>query len=320
MPPTQQRTRAAAVAVLAGAAVLALYGSAARAQIRAAVLARLRATRAVETVGGYRLAARRARYPVAGASYAWLEAGTLVEPHVAIVLEVAGFSSGRRAGGDAVEWSIETLDAAGIGRVVDAHSPLRATAHFEAVGTYRAATFVDGVAVSSILTCRYVRREIRSLDDDDRNAFFDAVRTLTTTPNDEGSRLYGPNYRNLAHFTGIHLQNAVPNKHEDRFHDGFGFVSQHIAITADFELALQVVNPAVSIPYWDYTIDWQDATQRAKGAMAAAAEPYLWDADVWREDWFGNATGSPRHTVETGRFAFVDVGDKPAGATWAANP
>ena len=31
--------------------------------------------------------------------------------------------------------------------------------------------------------------------------------------------------------------------------------SQHMAITSDYERALQAMDPQVSIPYWDYTID-----------------------------------------------------------------
>jgi hypothetical protein len=41
----------------------------------------------------------------------------------------------------------------------------------------------------------------------------------------------------------------------DHLHDGMGFFTGHNAITIEFEKALQVVDPSVSVPYWDYTID-----------------------------------------------------------------
>jgi hypothetical protein len=30
-------------------------------------------------------------------------------------------------------------------------------------------------------------------------------------------------------------------------------MSQHLALTNEFEMALQVIEPSLSIPYWDYT-------------------------------------------------------------------
>lgn len=34
-----------------------------------------------------------------------------------------------------------------------------------------------------------------------------------------------------------------------------GFLTGHNALTLEFEKNLRLVDPAVSVPYWDYTID-----------------------------------------------------------------
>lgn len=34
-----------------------------------------------------------------------------------------------------------------------------------------------------------------------------------------------------------------------------GIMTHHVGYTLLFEQALQVVNPAVSVPYWEYTIE-----------------------------------------------------------------
>jgi hypothetical protein len=36
----------------------------------------------------------------------------------------------------------------------------------------------------------------------------------------------------------------------DHIHDGLGLVTQHTALTMEFELALQAVTPRLTVPYW----------------------------------------------------------------------
>ena len=57
----------------------------------------------------------------------------------------------------------------------------------------------------------------------------------------------------MTDLTEIHLHNSVPDKFHDRMHDGMGFMTQHFALTNQYEMALQAVNPTVALPYWDYT-------------------------------------------------------------------
>ncbi|CBJ34261.1 hypothetical protein Esi_1792_0001 [Ectocarpus siliculosus] len=41
----------------------------------------------------------------------------------------------------------------------------------------------------------------------------------------------------------------------DHWHDDAGIMTHHVGYTMLFEQALQVVDPSVTIPYWEYTIE-----------------------------------------------------------------
>lgn len=72
---------------------------------------------------------------------------------------------------------------------------------------------------------KYVRREIRALLPDDREAFMDAAHTVWTLSTEEGQKLYGPDYNDIHYFTGYHLTMAGL-KYCDHMHDGLGFMTQ----------------------------------------------------------------------------------------------
>ncbi|CAN0446106.1 unnamed protein product, partial [Discosporangium mesarthrocarpum] len=66
----------------------------------------------------------------------------------------------------------------------------------------------------------------------------------------------------------------------DHWHQGPGFVTSHMGLTLMYEQALQSVNPAVSVPYWDFTLEstfYSDQDWRSSG--------------VFSDDWFGSAGG-----------------------------
>ena len=80
--------------------------------------------------------------------------------------------------------------------------------------------------VSRNITCRYVRREIRSLSHDDRNRFFDAAKALLDLDTDPTIAVATNWTRGLAYYVRKHLRNAIANKRSDRMHDGMGFLPQ----------------------------------------------------------------------------------------------
>lgn len=71
----------------------------------------------------------------------------------------------------------------------------------------------------------------------------------------------------------------------------------HFTYSHMFERSLQSINPSVSLPYWDFTLEstfYDPATFRDSGVFAA--------------DWFGAASpGGDDHSVSEGRFARVPV-------------
>lgn len=52
---------------------------------------------------------------------------------------------------------------------------------------------------------KYVRREIRSLTDQDREMFFNAVSVIQRVPSSVGQAVYGSNYYSKDYLTRLHL-------------------------------------------------------------------------------------------------------------------
>mmetsp|Transcript_7009 Transcript_7009/g.8699 ORF Transcript_7009/g.8699 Transcript_7009/m.8699 type:complete len:651 (+) Transcript_7009:27-1979(+) len=176
---------------------------------------------------------------------------------------------------------------------------------------------VDGERVlletsSYDIMVRYVRREIRALFDDDLNLLMDTMKLLWSVPQEEGEELYGSRFKNIIEMHKFHLKYAA-DATCDHLHDGYGFITQHIALTNVFEQSLQAVNPAVNLPYWDYTfdierhyaekgLDFTDFTNSemfqskyfgatdkdtgyiADGRWEGLEVPYIWDAGLTKEE------------------------------------
>lgn len=151
--------------------------------------------------------------------------------------------------------------------------------------------------------CMYVRRELRMMTDSDRNAFLDTFITLSQTHTVEGVQKYGINYRSLVDFEVMHLK-AAGNRRLDHIHDGMGIITQHVSMTNEFELALQSVNPAVAVPYWDFTIDAAKITLNAENGTGLPNDigSIFRDSEIFTKSFFGK-TESSSHRVEAGRFA-----------------
>ena len=66
------------------------------------------------------------------------------------------------------------------------------------------------------------------------------------------TRLHDPSFRTLRI-----TNTSMPPLHADcdHWHEGAGFVGSHMALTLEYEQALQAVNPVLSVPYWDFTLE-----------------------------------------------------------------
>ena len=155
------------------------------------------------------------------------------------------------------------------------------------------------------LAVKYVRREIRSLSDDDRNTFLDALKTLYTLSDDKGKAKYGDKYQTAAYFSFKHLTGAGVSDC-DHWHDGAGLISNHMALTLEVEQALQSIDPSISMPYWEYGMD-----------------NYLYDkwydSPMFNSDWFGEANPlNDLHVIDDGgRWAGLMVPDGAPYMDWS---
>lgn len=240
-----------------------------------------------------------------GKGYPFVAEGLLIEPHVATTLRVMNTNLTFPK----LRWNITQQTNVDGGRFslqneTDLHTQDMQVL-VTSVGAYNVQLTGLDHDSSELFTettqflCRYVRRSLRTIDAVDRNAFFDAFEVLMKTPDHEGKAIFGKDFRSLTHFVKLHLANAG-DKEVDHIHDGLGFLTQHIALTMEFEEALQVINPAVTIPYWDFAED------RVLVSLDDDSTKKIWELEVWGPDWFGNTSGY-RHTVTDGRWAYQEI-------------
>lgn len=230
----------------------------------------------------------------AGSSYPWIAKGKLVEPFKKSTLQAtAAFVDVTKVD---ITWKIDD----------DLEFEGSSFEHiFTKVGEYEIIVLaVDGNSHETIsrgsdtLICRYVRREIRKLTDDDREAYFEAASVIYHTDLGTGKDQYGEKFIDIQWFAQLH--NTLAGSRDcDHLHDGLGFLPQHAAFTLMYEKVLQLINPAVSIPYWDYTIEAHD--------VIVQASINAWRSSiVWSDDWFGDASPVNK-VVEKGRFARTPI-------------
>lgn len=84
--------------------------------------------------------------------------------------------------------------------------------------------------------------------------------------------------------------------------DGIGFGVTHSMVTMMFENSLQLVNPMVSLPYWDFTIEGSvvDTDEEFGGDYTRLSEA----SPLWGPDWFG---GVDKHDYQVGFFTTAIV-------------
>ena len=193
----------------------------------------------------------------------------------------------------------------------DAHgdgkeAPFHGVLHFPQPSTFSATVTCelgegeDAVQVvqTEKVECLYVRRELRRMTDRDRNDWFDVLVELYKISQTEAQQRYGPAASSMHQLIAAHLDLVVYDMHLDHLHAGLGFLTHHTALSARAEFALQAVNPRLSMPYWDFTIDSQMVQKNSVKTLA--------DSVVFSEDWFG-VLDTDAHTVTKGRWAYLEV-------------
>jgi hypothetical protein len=177
--------------------------------------------------------------------------------------------------------------------------------HFPQPSTFKATVScdVDGETVTQEETVEslYVRRELRRLTDEDRNDFFDTLVYLYKVTNDEVVQEYGPSAISMHKLLAGHLSLVSSDMHLDHLHAGLGFLTHHTALTARAEFSMQAINPRLSMPYWDFTIDSQQIKKENAKTLSGSI--------IFSKDWFGELN-TEEHTVTEGRWAYLKVPQK----------
>lgn len=143
--------------------------------------------------------------------------------------------------------------------------------------------------------CKYVRREIRSMVDDERERFLAATEVVHRLSMEEGQAKYGSKFVNYEYFTVKHLASMSIDGCSP-YHNHDVFLTAHEAFVLEFDQALQSIDPSVTVPYWDYTID---------------SETYGVDwwgkSPIFQHDWFGplNTSHDTGNVLEGAYFAGV---------------
>jgi len=242
-----------------------------------------------------------------GQQYSWLEGNLLVEPYQPTTFRVVNHDIAKE-----YQWEVYKKNTGDLENIFPGHEFVHSFAQedvwsdkFVVVNEYEIDDAAEGnsrkISHSAIakLYTRYVRREIRNLDEEDREEVLDAMAIHWKVSQEAGEKLYGPNYRSMLTLLEYHLSGAG-DAECDHYHDGYGFLSQHAALTILFEQSLQAVNPRLALPYWDYVRDFEDLYQSGAPLSALKNKEGLFTADV-----FG-AT-APDGRVADGRWAGLTV-------------
>ena len=188
------------------------------------------------------------------------------------------------------------------------YTGLSVTHNFEEPGIYSILLEeLDGdqllTSYSEDIVIKYVRRELRSLTESDADLFFETAKTMWDVSSEEGKIKYGNNFKNIEYFTSLHGDLAGA-KDCDHIHDGMAFVPFHVAISMKFEKSLQAINPQVSLPYWDYSIDFENIASDYNGTYSES----WFESEVWKSNWFGKIdTENNLNYVTEGRWAYTEM-------------
>lgn len=170
---------------------------------------------------------------------------------------------------------------------------------FTSPGTYTFTLSNQDQRHDAIVIVKYVKRELRSLGESDRKAFLKAAAKLWKYTTEEGRAKYGEKFTGISTLVEEHALASNDIKC-DQFHEGSGFFTHHFAITQTFEAALRSIDPSVTVPYWDFTIEGQQITDAdAKPSYFLEITPFLSDK------WFGSVDENDH--IQDSHFAFAQM-------------
>ena len=184
-------------------------------------------------------------------SYPFLSGSFLIEPYKLTTINIQGIVVGCTYSYTIT--SMGTTDDTNISGTVDTTGVLQVT--LTKVGKYMLQVEDSCNAaepLSQTVWVKYVRRELSTLTDTDREEFLDAFHTLWEVNTVDGMAKYGERYKSLYYFAALH-NDGGGNSVCDEFHGGVGFLNNHMYLSAYLEQSMQLVNPKVCLHYMEYT-------------------------------------------------------------------
>ena len=222
-----------------------------------------------------------------GTDYPWMD-GALCEPHRATT-----FYNSATEGGSSGTWEVTSATTNEVAATATGNSFLHT---FDGVGDFWVKMTIGESTATGKLYVRYVRREMRSLLEEDRVAWLQAWKTVVNTDDATGIDLYGSTYQSMSRLVTTH-NNLAGDKACDHLHDGMGFLTSHVQITRLLESSLQLIDPSVSMPYWEYTIDVEAIVSDYDGNFREWS-----NLDVFSDKYLGWTNHSSAN-IDTGAFA-----------------
>jgi len=175
---------------------------------------------------------------------------------------------------------------------------------FKKIGEYTlsvtATNQLSTIRTEHAIACRYVKREIRNLLVEDREAFLDAAFSIWKFDTDVGRKIYGKTFTGMDIFAREHAAQATGDIACDHWHEGSGFLPHHVALTISFDMSLRSIDPSVTLPYWDFTIEGNVLNNNGQGPSSITTL-----SPVFTHDWFG-AVDAFSH-VKNSRWAHVSA-------------
>lgn len=230
-----------------------------------------------------------------GAKYEWLTNKYLAEPYKTTTLSVDDVF----IGSDILYWKWRESDSgletwgSSIEKIFTA--PGEYTIYLDAMNAKNETLTTHTIPI----VVKYVKRELRALTNEDRHKFLHAASKIWKYTSSEGRAKYGEKFTGINELVEEHALASNDIKC-DQFHEGSGFFTHHFAITQTFEAALRSVDPSVTLPYWDFTIEGQQIKD------ANESPSYLLEITPFLNDkWFGS-TDEDGH-VQDSKFAFMKM-------------
>ncbi|CAM9668790.1 unnamed protein product [Ascophyllum nodosum] len=233
-----------------------------------------------------------------GQAYPWLKDTKVIEPHRETILTVSNPSEEhnyrwvlRVDETDEVQASVSGTEVAVILTQLDEH-----VITLEEVNP---AGLVTRHLEETVIV-KYVRREIRTLTEVERGELLDSMHQLWAVSKEDGKEIYGDNYVDIWTINKLHHLGGSGYTC-DHFHDGVGFLTSHVLLTNIFERSLQIVNPKLSLPYWDFTIEASSSRETKYDPSDPTSRTPLLDPS-----WFGTFDPNDQ-MVKDGRWAYTEI-------------